>query len=46
MKLKIEKYYNVSDVIMTEELEQKLLPMREISQEKVVTEEKDIEIER
>ncbi|WP_147368507.1 type III toxin-antitoxin system ToxN/AbiQ family toxin [Fusobacterium necrophorum] len=48
LKLKIGKYYNVSDVIMTEALEQKLLPMKEVTQEKEVirNKEKDIEIER
>lgn len=33
-KIKIVKYYNVFDVIMTKELEQKLVPMKEIVPEK------------
>lgn len=46
LKLKIGKYYNVSDVIMTKELEQKLVPMKEIIQEKEMKKEREQEIER
>ncbi|WP_337742627.1 type III toxin-antitoxin system ToxN/AbiQ family toxin [Fusobacterium gonidiaformans] len=45
LKLKIVKYYNISDVIMSEELKQKLVPMREVTSEKEVKKEREQEIE-
>lgn len=44
LETKIVKYYNLSDVILTEELEKKLVPMKE--KEKIAEKVKDREIER
>lgn len=45
LMIKIVKYYNLSDIVMTKELEQKLVPMREVIQEKEVKKEREQEIE-
>ncbi|WP_187106557.1 hypothetical protein [Fusobacterium necrophorum] len=45
MKIKIVKYYNLSDIVMTKELEQKLVPMREVTQEQEMKIEREQEID-
>ncbi|CAL7879217.1 type III toxin-antitoxin system ToxN/AbiQ family toxin [Fusobacterium necrophorum] len=45
LKIKIVKYYNLSDIVMTKELEQKLVPMREVTQEQEMKIEREQEID-